>query len=194
MERVPSTGAAILVFNHVSALDGPVLAIETGRRLRRETRYLVAVEYFANRLFGWVLRRADQIPITRGAGDTVALENVIEAIKGGALVALAPEGRTDEHGGSQGLQRIRTGVARIALPTGAPVVPVGIWGTQMRYPRAGLRFSRPLRPRLFIAVGPPLFPVGDAEDPGDVELFLGRVRELIETQVAQARRLAEAGG
>ena len=139
MERVPSTGAAIMVFNHVSPLDGPVLAIETGRRLRRETRYLVAVEYFANRLFGWVLRGADQIPIARGVGDTRALENVIEAIKGGALVALAPEGRVDEHGGGQGLQRIRTGVARIALPTGAPVVPVGIWGTQVRYPRAGFR-------------------------------------------------------
>ena len=60
LEHVPSSGPAIVAFNHVSTLDGPVLAIETARRLRRETRYLVAAEYFASRAFGWVLRRTEQ--------------------------------------------------------------------------------------------------------------------------------------
>jgi len=65
LEHVPTTGPAILVFNHVSTFDGPVLAIETSRRLRRETRFLVASEFFAKPFFGWILRRFDQIKIRR---------------------------------------------------------------------------------------------------------------------------------
>ena len=190
IERVPSTGPAILAFNHVSALDGPILAIETGRRLRRETRFLVAAEYVRNRWFGWILRNADQIPIRRGQGDSAALDEAIDTIKRGALAALAPEGRVDDDGGTNGLQRIRSGIARIALPTGAPVVPVGIWGTQSRFPRGGLRLTRPFRTRTALAFGPPLLPVGDVEDPDDVEAFVDRVRAHLETQVEEAKRLA----
>jgi 1-acyl-sn-glycerol-3-phosphate acyltransferase len=193
MERVPSAGPAILAFNHVSALDGPVLAIETGRRLRRETRYLVAAEYFAHGAFGWILRRTDQIAIRRGEGDVAALDTAIEEIRRGALAAIAPEGRVDDHGGEHGLQRIRSGVARIALPTGAPVIPVGIWGTQTRWPRRGLRLGRPWRPVVVLAFGPPILPVGDVEDPADVEAFVERIGEHLRTQVAHARRLADQG-
>ena len=190
LEHVPSTGSAILAFNHVSALDGPVLAIEAGRRLRREIRFLVAAEYLANRWFGWILRQADQIPIRRGEGDAGALDEAIETIRRGALAAIAPEGRVDDHGGANGLQRIRSGVARIALPTGAPVIPVAIWGTQTRFPRGGPLFTRPIRPRLALAFGPPLLPFGDVEDLDEVEAFVARVRERLETQVQEARRLA----
>src|SRR4029453_12615641 len=59
VEHVPSTGPAILAFNHVSALDGPVLAIELARHIKRESRFLVAAEFFRRRLVGWVLRRAE---------------------------------------------------------------------------------------------------------------------------------------
>jgi 1-acyl-sn-glycerol-3-phosphate acyltransferase len=191
LERLPSTGAAIVVFNHVSVLDGPVLAIEIARRMRREVRFLVAAEYYGHWPFGWILRRAEQIPIRRGEGDSGALDTAIEEIRRGALAAIAPEGHVDDHAGERGLQRIRSGVARIALPTGAPVIPVGIWGTQTRFPRGGIRWTRPLRPRLALTFGPPLLPFGDVEDPDDVEAFLERIREHLDTQVAHARRLSE---
>ena len=55
IEHVPATGPAILAFNHVSFLDGPVLAIEVARALRRETRFLVAAEMFRKPLIGWIL-------------------------------------------------------------------------------------------------------------------------------------------
>jgi 1-acyl-sn-glycerol-3-phosphate acyltransferase len=192
LEHVPSSGPAILAFNHVSVLDGPVLGIETGRRLRRETRFLVAAEFFRRGLFGWVLRHADQIPIRRGEGDAQALDEAIETIRRGALAAIAPEGRIDDHGGAQGLQRIRSGIARIALPTGAPVVPVGIWGTQARYPSAGISLRAPLRPRLALAFGPPILPWGDVEVPDDVEAFVAKVYEQLDDQVARARRMTGA--
>lgn len=191
LEHIPSSGPAIVVFNHVSVLDGPVLAIEIARRLRRETRFLVAIEYFRRGPLGWVLRRSDQIPIRRGRGDAAALDEVIATVRGGALAALAPEGSVDEHAGAQGLQRIRSGVARIALTTGASVVPVGIWGTQDRWPRGGLSLARPLRPKLTLAFGPPMLPFGDAAEAADLDAFCDRVRTHLEQQVAEARR---AGG
>lgn len=189
LEHVPASGAAILAMNHVSFLDGPVLAIEVGWRLRRESRFLVAAEMFHKRFFGWILRRYEQIPIRRGVGDSGALDDAIDTVKRGALAAIAPEGRVNE-APSTGLQRIRSGVARIALPTGAPVVPVGMWGTQERYPRGGFRFARPFRPRLAIVFGAPMLPVGDAADPDDVEGFLERLKDHLEEQVTAARRLA----
>jgi 1-acyl-sn-glycerol-3-phosphate acyltransferase len=189
LEHVPLRGPAVLAFNHVSVLDGPVLAIEAGRGVRREIRFLVAAERFTG-LAGWVLRTFEQISVRRGSGDTAALDNAIDTVRRGALAAIAPEGRIDDHGGWQGLQRLRSGVARIALPTGAPVVPVGIWGTQHRWPQAGLSWKRPWRPRLAIVFGPPILPFGTGEDTQDIEAFRQRLGVHLEEQVERARRLA----
>ena len=188
-EHVPSRGPAVLAFNHVSMLDGPVLAIETARRLKRETRYLVAAEMFHKRVIGWALRRYDQIPIRRGEGDVAALDEAIDTVRAGALAAIAPEGRIHEEP-DQGLQRVRSGVARIALPTGAPVIPVGIWGTHRRWPRGGIRYGRPWRPHVGLAFGEPILPAGDAYSDADIDAFVERMRERLEAQVARARELA----
>jgi len=188
-EHVPLRGSAILAFDHVSVLDGPVLAVVTARRIRRESRFLVAAEAFRIPLIGWILRAYDQIPIRRGEGDVGALDLAIAAVRSGALAAIAPEGRVSEDP-EQGLQRVRTGVARIALPTGAPVIPVGIWGTQLRWPRTGLRLTRPWRPRVAIAFGSPILPVGEDTAPNEIESLTVRVRDSLARQVARAREVA----
>jgi 1-acyl-sn-glycerol-3-phosphate acyltransferase len=188
VEHIPARGPAILAFNHVSVLDGPVLAIEAARRLSRESRFLVAAEQFRRPFIGWILRRYDQIPIRRGEGDTGALDDAIATVRRGALAAVSPEGRVNDDGAGQ-LQRLRRGLARIALPTGAPIVPVGIWGTQLRYPRSGFTVRRPWRPKLGLAFGPPLLPEGDADTLADVEALTDRVRLHLERQVERARSL-----
>jgi 1-acyl-sn-glycerol-3-phosphate acyltransferase len=190
IEHVPARGPAILAFNHVSVLDGPVLAIETARRLSRESRFLVAAEQFRRPLIGWILRRYDQIPIRRGQSDTGALDEAIATVRRGALAAVSPEGRVNDDG-AVALQRLRRGLARIALPTGAPIVPVGVWGTQLRYPRSGFTVRRPFRPKLGLAFGPPLLPDGDADTIADVEALTDRVRLHLARQVERARSLAE---
>jgi 1-acyl-sn-glycerol-3-phosphate acyltransferase len=189
LEHVPLRGPAILAFNHLSVLDGPVLAILIGRRLSRETRFLVAAEQFRRPLIGWILRRYDQIPVRRGEGDDGALEEAIETIRRGALAGIAPEGRVNEQ--PTELQRIRKGVARIAIPTGAPIVPVGIWGAQERWPRGGIVWSRPWRrPRLGLTLGAPLLPAGDEPLDDALERLTSRVRERLTEQVEAARALA----
>ena len=188
LEHLPSSGATIVAFNHISALDGPVLAIEIGRRIKRESRFLVAAEFFRKAFFGWILRRYDQIPIRRGEGDGSALEAALTAVKEGVLLAVAPEGTVNPDPDT--LMRIRSGVARVALPSGAPVVPVGIWGTHRRWPATGLSWGRPWRPRLAIVFGEPLLAAGDVDDDGDVEAFRERLRAHLVRQAERARSIS----
>jgi len=190
IEHVPSSGPAIIVFNHVSVLDGPIVAVEIARRLQRRARFLVAAELFERLGIGWVLRTYGQIPIRRGEGDAAALDSAIAAVKSGALMALAPEGRVHDAPRDGDLQRIRSGVSRIALPTGAPVVPLGIWGTQRRWPREGLTWRGPWRPRLGLAFGAPILPSGDVSNVEHVQSLSERIRERLATQVELARAAA----
>jgi 1-acyl-sn-glycerol-3-phosphate acyltransferase len=187
VEHVPLTGPAILAFNHVSALDGPVLAIELARHIKRESRFLVAAEFFRRRLVGWILRRFDQIPVHRGEGDRSAIDAALTAVKDGAVLAIAPEGTVNQD--PLALNRIRSGAARVALPTGAPVIPVGLWGTQSRWPKSGLTWRRPWRPALALVFGEPMLPAGDIDDDGDVQDFRERLRVNLERQVERARAL-----
>ena len=188
IHHVPFAGPAILAFVHISVMDGPCLAIEVAWRRRRAVRFLVAAEAFDVPVSGWFLRRYRQIPIRRGRSDTGALDEAIETIRRGALAAIAPEGAVNPTPGE--LQRIRSGIARIALPTGAPVIPVGIWGAHRRWPKSGRHWGHPWRPRLGFAFGEPIEPKGDVSRPEDVDAFLERVREGLAQQLVAARILA----
>jgi 1-acyl-sn-glycerol-3-phosphate acyltransferase len=190
-DRVPSSGSAIVAGNHVSALDGVALALATGSRGRRMTRFLVAAEFFRKLWCGWALRLYRQIPISRGERDQGALDVAIETIRGGALAGIFPEGTVNPEPGA-GLMRGRKGAARIALATDAPVVPVGIWGTQARWPKLGLHLRRPWRPVVAISYGEPIPPKGDAGSAADVQAFADVIIDAIAAQSERARELAEA--
>jgi 1-acyl-sn-glycerol-3-phosphate acyltransferase len=190
IEHVPARGPAIVAFNHLSALDGPVLANEMSRRTRRPTRFIVAAEFFRRPFFGWVLRTFDQIPIRRGIGDEHALDAALETLREGSLLAIAPEGAVAWEPTGE-LQRIRSGFARLALPTGVPIVPVGVWGTQMRYPRTGVNWGPPWRPRLAIVFGPPILPEAGSSTDADVQDLRERMRTRLLEQVIAARAIVE---
>jgi len=191
-EQVPLDGPAILVFNHMSVLDGPSLVIETARRRRRKVRFLVAAEIMNKGLVGLILRSFDQIPLRRGARDVHAMDDALETVRRGAIVALAPEGKLNEDG-ARGLLRMKSGIARIALASRAPIIPVGIWGTHELWPSSGPRWRRILRrPRLALIYGAPIFPHGDLAVRGDVAEVKRRVKEALEVQLARAQAVAEA--
>ncbi len=193
IERVPERGPAILAGNHVSGLDGVVVALVVGRLRRRATRFLAAAEFFERFPASWALRTYRQIPLRRGGGDTGALDEAIRAIRSGALTGIFPEGRVNPDPQS-GLQRGRRGLARIALASGAPVIPVGVWGTQRRWPRSGLHLRPPLRPVVAVAFGDPVPPRGRVTSPEDVERFTDLVMAEVAEQTEEARALAEAEG
>jgi len=185
IEHVPRTGAVIVAPNHVSVLDGPAVSATVGTHRWRATRNLIAAEVFEG-VIGWILRQARQVPIRRGTGDTGALDDAIEAVRIGSCVGIFPEGRVSEDPRS-GLQRIRSGLTRVAIPTGARVVPVGIWGTQHVWPKEGLdRAALLRRETLAIVIGEALEPHPD-EPPGE---FRERYRVALEAVVARARTMA----
>jgi 1-acyl-sn-glycerol-3-phosphate acyltransferase len=189
-EHVPGRGAAVIAANHVSALDGVVLGAAVWWRSRRASRFLTAAEFFRNPVFGRVLRALGQIPIARGQGDAGALGRATAAASRGSAIGIFPEGRVNPRADGS-LQPGRTGAARIALGTGAPVVPVGIWGTQSRWPRSGLRWSRPFRTVVALSFGAPVTLQGDVASYDDTQAATELVMEAIDAQVIAARTLAE---
>jgi 1-acyl-sn-glycerol-3-phosphate acyltransferase len=187
LERVPRRGPAIVAPNHVSILDGPALSAVIGTQVWRPVRNLIAAEVFRGAL-RWILTQARQIPIRRGTGDSGALDEAIRVIRQGGCAGIFPEGHVSEHAGREGLQRIRSGLTRIAFPTEAPVIPVGIWGTQTTWPRDDLRWRMVLRrPRLVMSFGEPLIPDAANETPA---AFRARYQAALDAEVERARSLA----
>jgi 1-acyl-sn-glycerol-3-phosphate acyltransferase len=164
LDHLPPEGPAIVAPSHVSALDAIPLGMAVYRR-GRVMRWVAAAEFFEKPVLGWVLRTFRQIPLRRGARDLGALEDAVRALReDGSLVAIYPEGRV--HSERERL-RGKSGVARIALAAGVPVIPVGIWGPQVRWPRGRIRFRRPGRPVCAVVVGPPRTYRGDPRSPRD---------------------------
>jgi 1-acyl-sn-glycerol-3-phosphate acyltransferase len=187
LDRVPRHGKAILAPNHVSVLDGPALVAVVGAHRWRPTHSLITSEVFHG-LLGWILHEADQIPVRRGTGDQDAMRAAATALTKDSLLGLFPEGHVNEDPFGA-LQRIRSGLTRLAIPTGAPVIPVGIWGTQALWPREGLiRGALLRRPRFAMVFGPAVVPAAEgAEAPSD---FRGRYLAALELVVVRARSLA----
>jgi 1-acyl-sn-glycerol-3-phosphate acyltransferase len=186
-EHIPG-GPAILAANHVSVLDGPLLAWPPAARRRRAVRFLVAAENFRLPLIGSILRAFRQIPIRRGERDARALDLAVTAVRAGGVVGIFPEGRVNAGDGTT-LQRIRRGAARVAIAARAPVVPVGIWGTQRRWPRGRIVLRPPGRPMVAVAFGSPIAPPADATEDG-IEAFTRTLAAAIASERDRARSAA----
>ena len=118
-DRLPVTGPVVITPNHDSVLDGIVL----GSAIARELRFLGKAELWQSRLLGWVLDGLGAVGIKRGHGDHLALARMRQALEAGQAVAVFPQGAI------RGDRVWHRGAARLALVTGAPLVPVRLVGT-----------------------------------------------------------------
>jgi len=143
-EHLPRRGPLLLASNHRSFLDPFVI----GTLVRRPVYYMAKRELFEHRLVAWLLNGLGAFPVDRGAGDEAAMETARAILARGDCVVVFPEGTRVRPGP---LGAPRRGVGRLALQTGAPVVPVAVIGTEDV--RRGWRI-RPRRVR--IRVGAPL--------------------------------------
>ena len=143
-EAVPS-GSLIVVANHDSLADPFLL----GTALERPLRFLTKEELWSNRPVGRILDSLGGIPVRRGRGDLEALAAAGEALRAGQAVAIFPQGTVL---GSDGRPWHR-GAARLALATGAPIVPVRIVGGDSAL-RPGDRLPR--RAQVRVVVGEPI--------------------------------------
>jgi 1-acyl-sn-glycerol-3-phosphate acyltransferase len=188
LRHIPSSGGALICTNHVSVLD-PVFVALGGARRGRPVRFLGLSELFDSGVLGWALRGTRQIPLRRGTGDWDAIHSVSAVVRSGALAGMSPEGRVTD-----GVEELagQKGAARIALDAGSPVIPSGIWGSNYRWPKEGLRRALPLRPPVVLVFGAPIPVEGDPRNPRDVRALTERIMADIRRLKGVARARAEA--
>ena len=153
LEHVPSSGPAILASNHLAVMDSFFLPLVVRRRIT----FLAKAEYFTGTGFkGWFQRwfftAVGQVPIDRTDADSAqaALNTAQQVLSQGKLLGMYPEGTRSPDGR---LYKGKTGLARLALETGVPVIPVAMIGTNvvnppgtnmLRFGRVTVRFGKPM--------------------------------------------------
>ena len=157
-DNVPAEGGVILASNHISHVDPLTLADAIMYSTKRMPKFLAKASLFkGNGLVGRTVRGAGQIPVHRNTADaSAALKDAVLALHRGELVVIYPEG-TVSRDPDKWPMAARTGVARLALLSGAPVIPVAQWGAQDildSYRGKGLRLLP--RHRIDVVAGPPV--------------------------------------
>ena len=144
-EHIPSAGPVLLAANHRSFLDPFVI----GALTRRPVYYMAKRELFENRWQAWLLNSLGAFPVDRGRSDEQAMVTARAILQRGDCVVIFPEGTRVRSGP---LAHPHRGVGRLALQTGAPIVPVAVLGTEdvrrgwrIRPRKVSLRCGRPLR-------------------------------------------------
>jgi 1-acyl-sn-glycerol-3-phosphate acyltransferase len=142
-ERVPTDGPLIVVSNHLNNADPPLL----GAAIPRRIHFMAKQELFDSR-FGWAMRWFGAFPVRRFEADLAALRAAQGILKEGEAIGMFPEGHRSRTGG---MGPPHPGTALIALRTGAPLLPVGITGTErIRTPLVLLQ-----QPRIRVVIGEP---------------------------------------
>lgn len=185
LDRIPADGPAIVVGNHLSYVDPfahAYFVIRAGRR----PRFLAKAELFENPFLRMVLGGAGQIPVRRGTGDQAPLETASGALERGEVVFVYPEGTSETTSPDLSPGRGKTGAVRLALATGAPVVPVATWGGQYVWRRSGRRrieFGRPI----WLRAGEPMHLSRDATDTATVRRLTDDVMAELSSLVGELR-------
>lgn len=122
-EHVPTEGPVIFAANHIGVLDGPLLAVFAPRPVHALTK----AEMFESRFWGPFLKASGQISLDRFATDPAAVKQSVRVLRDGGAVGIFPEGAR----GPGDLGRFHRGAAYLSLVTGAPIVPVIMFGTRV---------------------------------------------------------------
>ncbi len=178
-EHVPRTGPAMIVANHSSVLDPPIVGVAAPRPLH----FMAKAELFSIPLFGRLIRAVNARPVRREGSDPRALREALRILEGGCALLVFPEGTR----GAEGVLRAgKAGAGMLALLSGAPVVPAYIEGTGRALPR-GRILPRPVKVR--VGFGPALS-FGRIEGKHRKEQYLDASSEMM----ASIARLKQAMG
>jgi 1-acyl-sn-glycerol-3-phosphate acyltransferase len=139
LDNIPREGGVILAANHLSVVDSIVVPVVCPRPVY----YLAKAEYFQHRLLGPLLTGLNNIPVNRSGGREalLAIDAAVPVLKAGKVLGIHPEGTRSPDGR---LYRGRPGTVKLALDTGATIVPVGLIGTDKIQP-IGARLPKPHR-------------------------------------------------
>ena len=155
IKNIPADQGLILAINHLSYADifaDSLFAYEAGRY----PVFLAKSSLFDIKVLGSIIRKLGQLPVYRGQADAaLVLRDAEQGIKNGACVIFYPEA-TVTRDPNQWPMVAKTGVARLALATGAPVIPVAHWGAQRILPYGSFRPHLVPRTTVQVSAGPPV--------------------------------------
>jgi 1-acyl-sn-glycerol-3-phosphate acyltransferase len=156
LDELPRQGPLIIAANHASNLDAPVIGSWVIPRLGRRIHWLGKKELFDWPIVGWLAANGGVHPVDRGAADVDAFRLAQRILDEGHVLFVFPEGTRSPDGA---LGEARDGVALLALRTGAPIVPLGISGSDRVWPK-GQRLPHP-GGRVTVRIGPPFRPADE---------------------------------
>jgi len=125
-ENIPSSGPALLASNHIGYLDF-VFSGYAARERGRRVRFLAKKEIFDKPGVGWLMRQMGHVPVDRDGAAKESLTAAVAELERGELIGMFPEATISP---SFVPRRGKTGTVRLAQETGAPLIPVALWGTQ----------------------------------------------------------------
>ena len=147
LENVPREGALIVAISHSNFLD-PLLA---GAYIPRDVIPMAKIEAFNYPVIGWIVKWYGAFPVRRGEADMSAFKTALRLLQGGNALVMAPEGHRSESGA---LQQGREGAIMLSLRTGAPILPVAVWGGKALWKN----LARLSRTPMWFYVGEPVLP------------------------------------
>lgn len=194
LDNLPKEGPVILAFNHISFLD-PFAAAYAVHLAGRRPRFLGKAELFHDKRIAWILKGAKQIPVHRGTATApMALDQALAALSDGQVIVIFPEGTITSDPDLHPMAP-KTGLARLALASGAPVLPAALWGTANIWPKGFAKRWWPPKQDILVRIGEPIKLEGDRASPEDWkrcgDLVMDRVAQLVASlrpAVADRRR------
>jgi 1-acyl-sn-glycerol-3-phosphate acyltransferases len=179
IDEIPREGPVILAANHASNLDAVVIGSWLMPRLGRRIHWLGKKELFAWPLVGWAAANGGVHPVDRGGVDVAAFRLARRILDEGHILFVFPEGTRSPDGA---LQEAREGVAVLAQRTGAPIVPIGISGSNRVWPK-GQTLPRP-GGHVTVRVGSPFLPSELLPPDTDRRTAKGLVTTMIMERIA----------
>ena len=188
LEHIPGRGPVILATNHRSYFDVVAIGL-VAARLGRPVRFMAKQEVFDAPVVGHLARALGGIPVDRGTGSGDPMRQAAAALRAGEVVIVLPQGTIPR--GEAFFDPVltgHTGAARLAAQTGAPVVPVGVWGTERVWPRSSRVPSMITLhpPKVTVTVGPPVA-LGLADAVADTATLMQAIADLLPDGAREAR-------
>lgn len=188
-DRIPADGGALLAANHRSYLD-PLVVAYAGARRGRPVRFLTKKEVTDAPVVGTLTRALGAIRVDRGSGSEQPMVEASRALRAGELVAVFPQGTIPRgHAFFEPELKGRYGAVQLACDTGAPVVPMGIWGTERAWPRNSrvpyvLNLADP--PTVTVTVGQP-YQTSSTDPEAAIRELMSKIVDLLPPEARQRR-------
>ncbi|MEI7859085.1 MAG: HAD-IB family hydrolase [Acidimicrobiales bacterium] len=187
VEHVPAEGPVILVSNHRSYFDVAALGM-VAAKIGRPTRFMGKQELFDAPVVGQLARALGGIPVDRDSAPGDSMRMATTALRAGEAVFVLPQGTIPR--GEAFFDPVlfgKTGAARLAADTGATVIPIAVWGTEMVWPRSAkvpnvTAIQHP--PRVIVTVGPPVA-MGGTDMVADTAMLMGTIADMLPAEARE---------